>query len=71
MLRPIRHTRQLMMGWGCPACGNRETYCVEEVVEFYDGVTGTAANITPRPDLQACTKCGLLFMAEILAEKNS
>lgn len=75
MLRPVRHMRQLEMGWGCAACGNRETYCVEEVVEMTTGVmgggSGTVATVAPRPDLKVCAKCGLLFLTEIIAEKNS
>lgn len=72
MLKPMRHTRQLEMGWGCAACGNRETYCVEETQAMGgDGSTCSMEQIIPRPDLKVCTKCGLLFLTEIIAEKNS
>ncbi len=72
MLIPDRGFKQLEMGWGCAACRGRETYGVEEVQDLGgDGSACSATRVISRPDLKVCAKCGLLFMAEIIAEKNS
>ena len=73
MLQVKRYTKSMRLGWGCIACHGREVMQVEEAISM--GVSadpGTMiANVIPRPELTVCAKCGLLYMTEILEEKNA
>ena len=73
MFRPVRHTKSLKMGWGCAACHGREAMQVEEATELNSVHMNGAvlSQVIPHPELLVCAKCGILYMTEIVEEKNT